>query len=55
MPNKKLMRLYLLLLLLLFSIIADAQEGPIGTWRDHLPFSNGVAVTEGNGKIYCAS
>jgi hypothetical protein len=54
-PNKKLMRLYLLFLLFLFSFIADAQEGPIGTWRDHLPFSNGVAVTEGKGKIYCAS
>lgn len=28
---------------------------PIGTWRDHLSYSNAVAVTEGNGIIYCAT
>lgn len=30
-------------------------EGPIGTWRDHLPFNDAIAVTEGAEKIYCAT
>ena len=27
----------------------------IGQWRMHLPYNKAVAVTEGNGKVYCAS
>ena len=30
-----------------------SQGIPIGQWRDHLSYKNGIAITEGGGKIYC--
>jgi len=36
-----------------FSMIA--QEVGIGQWREHLPYSSTVSVTEGNDRIYCAT
>ncbi len=31
------------------------QEIPVGSWRDHLPYSDAISVTEGNGMVYCAT
>lgn len=49
--------LYRLLFILFFalSIRLSAQEIPVGTWMDHLPYSDGVAVTYGNNKVYFAA
>jgi len=46
-----------LLFLVLFSLIRPiiAQDIPIGQWKDHLSYKSAIAVTEGNGKVYCAS
>jgi len=46
------------LLLIFFIFQANlffAQEGSVGSWRDHLPYSDAVSVTEANGIIYCAT
>jgi sugar lactone lactonase YvrE len=32
-----------------------AQEVGIGQWREHLPYSSTISVTEGNDRIYCAT
>ncbi len=32
-----------------------AQEVGIGQWREHLPYSSTISVTEGNDLIYCAT
>ncbi|MCK5856092.1 MAG: hypothetical protein KAG64_01305 [Bacteroidales bacterium] len=46
---------FLLFCLLVISIPSFAQVG-IGQWRDHLPYSKTIAVTEGdNNRIYCAT
>ncbi|MCB0403057.1 MAG: hypothetical protein KDD41_13300 [Flavobacteriales bacterium] len=45
----------LLLLALAGSFILSAQNIPIGTWQDHLPYNDAVSVTEGDGIIYCAT
>ena len=43
------------LLFILSFVTAFADEPPIGQWRDHLNYSNAISVTEGGGKVYCAS
>jgi ligand-binding sensor domain-containing protein len=48
-------RFFLIFILIGLVKINHAQEIPIGSWRDHLSYSNGVSVDAGNGKIYCAS
>jgi len=47
----------LLIVVFLFGFVQEnrSQEIPIGSWRDHLSYSNAVAVTSGNGLVYCAS
>lgn len=40
---------------LFFSSILFSQEIPIGTWRDHLRYTDAVSVSYGNNTIYCAS
>ena len=42
-------------LIILWGNTFAQSDIPIGTWRDHLSYSNAVAITEGNGLIYCAS
>ncbi len=32
-----------------------AQEFGVGQWREHLPYSSTISVTEGNGLVYCAT
>lgn len=39
----------------LFSTIGQSQDIAIGSWKDHLSYKEAIAVTYGNGKIYCAS
>lgn len=53
--HKRILRFFLIVNLFVFDILLFSQEIPIGTWRDHLSYSNAVAVTEGNNIIYCAS
>ena len=43
------------LLFILSFVTAFADEPPIGQWRDHLNYSNAISITEGGGKVYCAS
>ncbi len=46
----------LLSLLIFWSVISIvAQEVGIGQWREHLPYSSTISVTEGNNLIYCAT
>lgn len=33
----------------------SAQNIPIGTWQDHLPYRDAISVTEGKDIIYCAT
>lgn len=49
--------LYFIFLILSFYPFRSffSQEIPIGTWRDHLSYSEAVSVTQGNNIIYCAS
>lgn len=44
----------LLFCVFLFNSII-AQNLRIGEWKDHLSYKNAVSVSEGNGKIYCAT
>ncbi|MFZ1686061.1 MAG: hypothetical protein WAU70_01475 [Flavobacteriales bacterium] len=44
-----------LLLLLAAQAIASIAQVPIGQWRDHFPYRQTYAVTEGNGKAWCAT
>ena len=51
------LRVFFPFLLLLASVIynSKAQDIAIGQWSDHLPYNKGKAVTEGGGKVYCAT
>ncbi|OFY87245.1 MAG: hypothetical protein A3F72_17250 [Bacteroidetes bacterium RIFCSPLOWO2_12_FULL_35_15] len=40
---------------LLISSGIIAQDMAIGNWRDHLSYKDGISVSEGNGKVYCAT
>ena len=48
-------KLLILAVSLLFFIDLKAQDIPIGSWRDHLPYSDAVSVSYGNQKVYCAT
>lgn len=37
------------------SVYCPAQDIPIGQWRMHLSYKQGVVIARGNGKIYCAT
>lgn len=49
------MRLNGILIFLLICSQSFAQLQPIGQWRDHLPYSNGIAISNTGSKIYCAT
>ncbi|MBN4051606.1 hypothetical protein JYU16_02215 [bacterium AH-315-M05] len=51
------LRVFSPFLLLLASVIynSKAQDIAIGQWSDRLPYNKGKAVTEGDGKVYCAT
>lgn len=40
---------------LFISLSISAQDVGIGAWKEHLSYKNGLSVTEGNGKIFCAT
>jgi hypothetical protein len=42
-------------LALCVTFVVSAQIPAIGQWRDHLPYSETVSVTEGTDRVYCAS
>ncbi len=47
-----------LILLFAFNLMlfcADAQGVAIGEWRDHLPYTKGIAVGVGGTNVYCAT
>jgi len=46
---------FILGLFSLLNTVAKAQDVAIGQWRDQLSYKQGVCVTEGGGKVYCAS
>jgi hypothetical protein len=50
---KKISRLLIALLLLSGAFSARAQGIAIGDWRDHYPYTKGLAVAEGPDKVYC--
>jgi streptogramin lyase len=39
----------------IFAIQGIAQDKPLGTWTDHLPYSSGEKVAIGNNKVYCST
>lgn len=45
------------LLLLFFSwmFTVHAQSVPIGQWREHFPYRQGVSLATGGGRVYCAT
>ncbi len=47
--------IFILLSVLFFNTVTTAQDIAIGAWKDHLSYKSGVSVTEGNGKVYCAT
>ena len=50
------LKLYILLVVTWAAqLVASAQEIAIGQWRMHLAYKEGLSVTRGNGKIYCAA
>lgn len=44
-----------IILLIFLANFLFAQNNSIGTWREYLPYSDAVSVTEANGLIYCAT
>ncbi len=48
-------RFLLFIIFLFFTHYISAQNVPIGQWQEYLSYSSGVSVTEGNGKVYCAT
>ncbi|MDT8413266.1 MAG: T9SS type A sorting domain-containing protein [Vicingaceae bacterium] len=48
-------RLLILAISFLLVVNYKAQDIPIGTWRDHLPYSDAISVSYGNQKVYCAT
>lgn len=48
-------RLSIIIILGLQAFTSFSQNGPIGSWRDHLPYIDAVSVTETESLIYCAT
>lgn len=44
---------YISLFNVLFSLCSNAQQVPVGQWRDHLPYLHAQKVITANNKIYC--
>ena len=44
-----------MLILSLWVVAGFSQEIPIGDWRDHLPYSDAISVSYGDGVVYCAT
>jgi len=48
-------RLIIIFILVVQTFTAVSQDIPVGSWRDHLPYTDAVSVTEGDDVIYCAT
>ncbi|MCW3086432.1 MAG: hypothetical protein JWP12_3798 [Bacteroidetes bacterium] len=61
--KKRLIHLYLRFMtriliffsLFIYTLSGFAQNVPIGGWEEHLCYKSGLSVSEGNGKVYCAT
>lgn len=42
-------------LLLLLTCVSSSAFAQIGSWRDHFPYSEGLAVADGGDYVYCAT
>ncbi|HNW97932.1 MAG TPA: two-component regulator propeller domain-containing protein [Bacteroidales bacterium] len=52
----KIKNIYLLIISVLALNNTTLSQGVgIGEWREHLPYNNCISITEGNGKIFCAT
>jgi len=49
------MRIVPLIILFICCLQSSAQNVPLGTWTDHLPLKNAMAVAEGHNKIFGAA
>ncbi len=45
----------LFFIILLFAQFITGQNIGIGQWKDHLSYKNGISVSEGGGKVFCAT
>jgi len=55
-PKNTIMFKYLLSAICLFSsVVLFSQDIAIGEWKEYLSYQKGLSVSEGNGKVYCAS
>ena len=48
-------KIILFFITLLFAQFIIAQNTGIGQWKDYLSYKNGISVSEGGGKVYCAT
>ena len=46
---------FLIFLCIMQMNIKTYSQTQVGTWREHLPFSHAISVTEADNKIFCAS
>lgn len=49
------MKKNLVFFLLLFAVISNAQQVPLGQWRTHLPYNQVLSVAESEEQTYCAT
>lgn len=54
-PSFMIRKFLVLFSFLLSSLNIIAQDVSIGGWKEHLSYKSGISVTEGNGKVYCAT
>lgn len=47
--------IHLFLVLIVLVQICNAQQVPIGHWREHLPYMQAETVASGSGKVFCAT
>src|ERR1035437_8366136 len=48
-------QIVLFFFVLFFIHKTNAQNAPIGQWKDYLSYKSGISVADGNGKVYCAT
>lgn len=53
--NKSKSLRYLFIIICFIALQAFTQDIAIGQWRTHLPYYNVKSISEGNGKVYCAT
>ena len=51
----RIIKSFVLVLMLICPTWINAQNFEIGNWREHLPYIHTKKTVEGDGKIYCAT